>query len=125
MRLILGMILILFSAIGYSQTTEESVNETGQVLYDAITLCSSPNDPIKEGLKVLNGNLFRNVRVTRDVNNSITSVRAEVWHSLYALNRAIMVPDVLKGEIVLEMFYERSGPIDDVLVCKLKTQVHK
>jgi hypothetical protein len=114
MRKFLPVLLISFLG---SATVASAAEGTG-ALVDAITLCSSPNNPYHDGLIAMGGNLFQNVKVNAEPTNEKQTITAEVWNSAHALNQAIMRADFQVGTIELKMGYEMNGP-DQPLVCNL------
>lgn len=93
-------------------------------LVRAITLCPAPNNPLTDGLHKLGGHLFQNVQIRRStLSDASVFITADVFWSLWDINRSIGAPSFRVGKIELEMGYRRSGAagVDDSLYCVLKT----
>lgn len=88
-------------------------------MLNAITLCSSPNNPLTDGIQKLGGNVWGAVDAVEDPSTGMTTLTTTVWHSLHALNLAIMTVDRIVGKITLKMGYPSTTRVDRPLVCEL------
>src|SRR5947209_618798 len=94
MNVVLSIGVALFSFLGSARASISGEFS----LSDGITLCTSPNNPLANGLQVLGANRFMNEKVVIiDRSREIVEISADAVHSMHVLNTSMEIPDEVKG----------------------------
>lgn len=116
MKLILLIVSVAcFGGLAHASEVSSGFNE----MLQAITLCQSPNNPLTDGLVVLKGDLFADVKSSGNVLQNTLIISAQAVASPNSRNLSISAPNQIVGEVIVKLRYERLGVMDRPLKCEL------